>query len=370
MSQTKKERAELCNDYESKYIANRKVEWLINHGKIRECVYFKGQVGDRYTIYVANKRNKNITDIHTITNMWSYDTLLGETPVASIDSNFILTINKSGKFWHASAGNTFKQLMRQGVCSIKENCDIRWVRKAYIVNFRDIHKGNILSKCTPWDGMKVDLKTGSPVNKMPKAVEKRFDEAFSVDRHHRKANYESNKANREAIQRYKDAGGDTELARGWNPDLIEIEKNMLQMDWSKVPKEDCFKHRNATLRSNIIQHYGLEEIIKDLNYEVKDEDTIDGRPYRLLDVEIPDLSVGRDGQTTHHGLYLEMLNPSTGESHFEGVANVDQWNGLNEATVKAALKWRDGDDEVKYGGSWGMKDEDKNNPYIEPVVLT
>ena len=71
--------------------------------------------------------------------------------------------------------------------------------------------------------------------------------------------------------------------------------------------------------------------------------------------------------TTHKGLYLEMLNPSTGESHFEGVANVGDWDGLRKATVKEALKWRDGDSHIRNGRMGHSRDDEA---YITPIVLT
>ena len=63
-----------------------------------------------------------------------------------------------------------------------------------------------------------------------------------------------------------------------------------------------------------------------------------------------------------------MLNPSTGESHFEGVANIGAWNAPREATVKEALAWRDGDREMTIGDSW--TDRDKNVEYVKPIKLT
>ena len=47
-----------------------------------------------------------------------------------------------------------------------------------------------------------------------------------------------------------------------------------------------------------------------------------------------------------------MINPSTGESHFEGIANVGRWNAPKEATVKEALAWRDGDRDMLIGDGW------------------
>ena len=63
-----------------------------------------------------------------------------------------------------------------------------------------------------------------------------------------------------------------------------------------------------------------------------------------------------------------MLNPSTGESHFEGIANVGNWQAPREATVKEALAWRDGDREMTVGDGWA--DRDKYVEYIKPIKLT
>ena len=41
------------DDYGARYIYNAKVEWLIEYGRIRDVVYFRGAIGDRWTIYVA-----------------------------------------------------------------------------------------------------------------------------------------------------------------------------------------------------------------------------------------------------------------------------------------------------------------------------
>ena len=96
--------------------------------------------------------------------------------------------------------------------------------------------------------------------------------------------------------------------------------------------------------------------------------------YRLINVNIPDLASGQD--RNDWGLYLEMINPSTGESHFEGIANVIRtgstsgWRNENieEATVKAALSWRDGDGMMSSGNNWKAKSTSNN--YVKPIILT
>ena len=63
-----------------------------------------------------------------------------------------------------------------------------------------------------------------------------------------------------------------------------------------------------------------------------------------------------------------MVNPSTGESHFEGIRNVGPWNAPKEATVKEALAWRDGDRQTKKLD--GYENRDTKTKYIIPVKLT
>ena len=63
-----------------------------------------------------------------------------------------------------------------------------------------------------------------------------------------------------------------------------------------------------------------------------------------------------------------MINPSTGEDHFEGIANVGNWGAPKEATVKEALAWRDGDREMQ--GMMGYEDRDRKTTYIKPIKLT
>ena len=388
MSQTSREQSD---KYVSKYLENKKVEWLMEHGKIRESVYFKGATRDRYTIYIATKRNKSLIDFYSIYNSYDHGTTLGDGCIATLDSNYILTMKKEGNYWYRGCGNTLKQLMRQGVMPRKNNYDIRWCRSSYFMRFRDNDKGKILEEVSPWIGMKVDLKTGKLVNLPTLQSVAAYNKAKDTDTNARKANYASNKNNQDALKRYVQAGGDTKVARarrvnnGQNVNQAALDPSLETMNWDLVPMDDCFKHRNATLRSNIIEHYGMNAIIATLKYDVEDEDTIDGRKYRLLNVEIPDMSVvitRDDGvQTTHKGLYLEMLNPSTGESHFEGIANPGRWNAPAEATVKEALKWRDGDDEItsrlaetksinENKHSVMIKGDGATLDYIEPVTLT
>ena len=333
-----------CEDYGSRYIENSKVEWLIEHGKIRDVVYFKGATGDRYTIYVATKRNKNIVDFHTVYNGYDYGTSSGNH-IAIIEDYVLKMIGETGHYWRGECGYTIKQLMRQGVKP--RNADnkwrIRYCRSSYFMRLTDG------TEFAPWKGIKLNLKTGNLVNKPSREAIKAYNHAKDIDRRARKANSIAIKNNLEANARYVKANG----------------------NYALLPIDDVFKLRNTDRRNDIVNFYGLEKILATLETKVEDEDTIDGRLYKLINVNIPDLASGQERDSW--GLYLEMINPSTGESHFEGIAYVGGSGGwgnarIQEATVKAALSWRDGDGIVSTGETWNAKATSDN--YVKPIKLT
>ena len=365
-------------DYKAKYINNSNVEWLINNGKPRDTVYFKGETGDRYTIYLFTKRNKDIVDITTIYNSCSHGTTSGDTIGYIKDYKLHITGDKRWSGWRGGSGDLIKQLMKQGVCPIsKYSYKIRYCRLAY---FMRTHDGN---EFTPWFNIKIDLKTGLLVNKPNKDSVIAYNRAKEADKDQRKRNYVANRENTKALERYRKAGGDTESARGgWDKTALkwiqpEVGVGVDKINWDMVPIDDVFRHRNATLRSNIIEHYGMNAILATLNHEVVDEDTIDGRHYTLLDVTIPDFSNALrnsdrvNNSDSYKGLYLEMINPSTGESHFEGVPNANDagWgDSIKKATVKAALTWRDNDMSIQSGNSYSRNAPD-GSEYTKPIVL-
>ena len=345
MSQTEyRSQKSMMEAYKAKHLENIKVEWLIEHGKIRQSVYFKGAIGDRYTIYVATKRSKNIVDFHTVYNGYDYGTNSGEH-IATIKDYILKMVNVGGRYWNNSTGHTIKQLMRQGVVPRSNNkrWKIRYCRSAYFMKTCDKVEFN------PWLGMKVNLLTGKLVNKPAKHAIIRYNKAKETDRKARKANRIANKNNSDANARYLNADG----------------------DFSLLPIDDVFKLRNTDRRNDILNFHGLEKILSTLKSKVEDEDTIDGRLYKLLNVYIPDESSGQERHSWC--LYLQMINPSTGESHFEGIPNVDSrrgWNSsqIGEATVKAALSWRDGDGLVQSGRVWNATSSSSN--YVAPVKMT
>ena len=361
-TETRKSRQDQCKAYVNVYIENSELEWLIECGEIRESVYFKGETGDRYTIYVATRRNSNIIDFHTVFNTYTHGSELG-AHIATL-RGYVLTMHNEGlQSWYG-LGHSFKQLMRQGVISMKSPWKIRYCRSAYFTKLDD------KTEFTPWKGMQINIKDGTLVNKPNRSSKVAYKRAKEQDKVQRKRNRIANKNNAEALERYRKAGGDTKAARdGWSAgswQRAEPNAGTENINWDMIPMDDMFKHRNATLRSNILEHYGINAVLETLSYNTVDIDFIDGREYKLLDVLIPNLANGQ--LQNQRCLYLQMLNPSTGESHFEGIANVGNWNAPKEATVKAALAWRDGDRDVIMGTGW--EDRDKDVEYLKPTKLT
>jgi|7_EtaG_2_1085326.scaffolds.fasta_scaffold08088_3 hypothetical protein len=145
--------------------------------------------------------------------------------------------------------------------------------------------------------------------------------------------------------------------------MIRLKYAQKHGDWSVVEMEDVFKLRNVSERRAVIAHFSMDTILASLHSKELDKDTIDDRPYSLVQVKIPDNS---NDEGFRFGSYLRMTNPSTDEIHFEGVPNPIQnvrqsdttngWNDtIDEPTVRCALAWRDNDLDMKY---------------IEPKVLT
>ena len=126
------------------------------------------------------------------------------------------------------------------------------------------------------------------------------------------------------------------------------------LDVSQLPIDDVFKLQNVSHRKYNIDYYGMDTILASLESRVIDSDVINNNPYDLIEVVIPFTNRG-DGDGEQKGTYLRMVNPSTGEIHFEGVPNYNkyfasdsdrQWarnNTILSPTVRAALAWRDGE---------------------------
>ena len=206
------------------------------------------------------------------------------------------------------------------------NISTRWLRTARLVKFNNLETGIFTNMVMDYDF--------NLISKPPKQQARKYHEAINNDRNIRNGLSRARYHNIKARER------------------LEFAKNSNDMD--SLPMDDIFKLQNVSERRELIAHFGIDAVLASLETKTVDTDTIDGRQYSLVTVEIPDSSVAG----FRNGTYLRMVNPSTDEIHFEGVPNLNGsrgWGGLAKETVKHALAWRD---------------SDTGNEYKVPVILT
>lgn len=207
--------------------------------------------------------------------------------------------------------------------------------------YEDYMRGNkVIGRMPFYKGVKLDLTTAKVVNKrVPKGIQSQYDQWAEVTRLGRNARSRSRNANNRALERL-------DIARKTG-------------DYSQIEMDDAFRLFNVSDRREVIAHFGMDTILLSKESRVIDKDEIDGRKYELVQVAIEDVQMPTRKRWCN---YLRMINPSTGEIHFEGVPNTVEKTWQNKmdkdfeiTKVTHALAWRDGDD---------------LNNYIKPVVLT
>ena len=194
---------------------------------------------------------------------------------------------------------------------------------------------------------------GELLSKIPKWANKRYNDWENLDKNTKntfaRARYHDNKA----IERYNAAGD----------------------DFKDIPISDVFKHRNSDRRRRLINHFGIENVLKPYKQTIIDKKTVNNLPYELVQITIPlEWSEWKNGMSINHSerlcTYLKMINPTTGEYHLEGVATKSdqQWDHIADLTVKSALAWRDG--ENKTSRTFNSNNKFSDYAYIEPEMLT
>ncbi len=219
-----------------------------------------------------------------------------------------------------------------------DGVSVRWVRNAQLVGFCG-EETPIFHRC------KFDYN-GKLLSPITKEAKKLRDKTISNDRAIINRNNRANYANTKIVRYLRQARESG--------------------DWSKLNVKDIFTLRNVTHRTELINYFGMERIINELEYDLVDKDTINNNIYELLSVVIPDTTPGAAPDTTTKGNYLKMINPTTDEIHIEGVANeTSNWNGHSIDTVKKALAWRDGEiDNVN------LNIDKSNLIYTVPEIIT
>ena len=151
---------------------------------------------------------------------------------------------------------------------------------------------------------------------------------------------------------------------------MAIHKARSENDFSNLKASDVFKVRNVSERRLYLQHYKVEQIIEEMNdVEIVDKEVINNGEYQLIKFPHPD-----PDNRFPHCYYLKMINPSTDETHLEGVGPYGDVNGIADETVQAALKWRDGDGAVNLvNGQINSNNPEFRNgefDYEIPVAIT
>ena len=117
---------------------------------------------------------------------------------------------------------------------------------------------------------------------------------------------------------------------------MPVEPSFVTRKREDIPVQDILGIENVDVRRAVITRVGNEIFNRKLaegdNVQVLNKKD----SYELLRIKI-NVAGGRGGATSVDGIYLRMVNPSTGAIHVEGV-------GPECRTVEDAIKWRTGKD--------------------------
>ena len=204
----------------------------------------------------------------------------------------------------------------------------------------------MIAKIPMYEGMKFNFD-GVPMNLDCKKA-KESQEAFNTYmEHYRTRQQVLRKANKE----------DKEAT-------FAIHKARSENNFERIRPEDAFKVRNVSERRLYLEKFPVEEIIKHMkDVDVCDTSTVNDSEYSLVKFPHPD-----PNNRFTHCYYLKMLNPSTGETHLEGVGPFGEWDGIKAETVEAALAWRDGDGRVS--SEDGRISQGGNSEYEAPLAIS
>ena len=328
---------------------------LIKEGNVGDILKSRGGQRYKYNRYVFAKTKKNTVVVY---EGYSYKTLTKEMQAETARPVCTLTPDKI----------TFK------LDKHKTDSNRNWRKEMYILwpmsgflslNFlfgcytrfsqgQSLVMTNNKGAITPFAKMEFSWD-GNLISPIPKVAQKQYDDWYQNMKNQRnaqsRARYAQQKAERE-FRKYEKAG--------------KLEE---------YPIENVFTIRNAQLRSHALNAIGLEKVLAPYPIKVINKDTIDGRPYELVDIELPAISIYQFGRHNTSSpkwcLYLKMTNPSTGEYHFEGVPRKSDssWDYIPEETVKGALAWRDGEAPER-NRPFGSRKDTSEWKYIQPATIT
>ena len=319
-------------------LLGRNIENMLNNDVPLHTVRtIQGEYGDRSGLYIFVKTGKKTIKGYcggvALYHADSNPQLLSDPWLIITPDKVKFCIRRGISRWNrgeaiADVAHQVGSLIRVGIFN---GLRVNWIRTNHILNCRNDQFICVAPFTLDFDGNLI---------KLPKKV--RIDTEVCLDNNRKinNANARARYLNTAAVKRYRAA--------------------LESQDWDKVPMDDIFRHNNVEYRTKLIEHFGMDNVIDSLEYAVLDTDTIDGRAYELLEVEMPTITT----DTTHRTCnYLRMINPSTGEVCLEGVPAVregkqDRWS-MAEPTVKCALAWRDDDD-------WFQRTDEKRPNWQTP----
>ena len=257
---------------------------------------------------------------------------LQSEPVVSLYKNHLKL-----HYWPSQSNRVVRRHL-SSIAKFSLNC----IQDRRLVTFSDG------SKSVFFKGMKISYR-GKPVLPYPRKYVEKTEMVLQEMRERKNALQRLYYHRKKAADRFEAAAVFEDDNKRWRtPKYVDV---------SQLPIDDVFKLQNVSHRKYIIDYYGMDTILASLESRVIDSDVINNNPYDLIEVVIPFTNRG-DGDGEQKGTYLRMVNPSTGEIHFEGVPNYNkyfasdsdrQWardNTILSPTVRAALAWRD--NETRY----------------------
>ena len=304
---------------------------LFKTGKIGESITLYAGYGYKHLVFHCVKMGLKTINVYGFDRGW-YNRIDHKFPIIKITEDYFQFLK--GNFSHYSSfrvnreigdwSYTFRGFLSMGIIS---NMELRYLRSGTLVKCN----GTEIATFYP---MKIDWK-GNLLSRIPKKVRLFTENCHKENRRIINASARSNYGNTRIVRLIREAQATD--------------------DWNKIKPLDVFSLTNVAKRTELIEHFGMEAILDNVDHEVVDKAIIDGRKYELLRFQFPRFN--GISTTTIPATYLKMINPSTDETCVEDVPNNvnSNWSDIiTTDTVEQALAWRDGD----------------KNSYIVPIALT
>ena len=300
---------------------------LLKTGKKGDLHTFFPGYGYRFNAFAFIKVSNKTLNVYAYDKSW-YEREHHIVPIARVTKDGIHMNAYRGK-WRTQGQKIgdyaywFRAFLNLGMVG---NVSLKHLRKYTLMDCNGTEVATYFPLKIDWDG--------NLIGRIPKEAVRKAAEAHTEDRRIRNNNARSNYQNTRVVRLMR-------LAKSTN-------------NWDKLKTSDVFCLNNVAMRTELIEHFGIDNILATLNHEVVDKDVIDGRKYELLRFAMPsvrrlvDLNTRNEKTvtSTRPATYLKMINPSTGESCVEGIPNnkVEWKTDIDMMTVREALAWRDGED--------------------------